>query len=196
MEKLDGSSVQSLQVSTSRQLRKIWLEETLSRQQCTCIVLSGRVPKTTLSLVTHGRLVVGLLESWRPLAGQMTGTHVFPLWRMLVLVFVCLYVRMRIVAHCSFKSKKEKINRRDEMATWLALSVVSQWPRYRSSPFASWRFLTFPFRSFSSLFLSFRSFSDYFFFFFISLTWFLPLPAMCWRWKLHLPSCRTRCVNP
>lgn len=56
--------------------------------------------------VRASRLVSSSRVASRPLAGQMTGTHVFPHWRM-ALIFVCVFRRS-----CQWEG--ERVNTREE----------------------------------------------------------------------------------
>lgn len=101
--------------------------------------------------VRAGRLVSSSRVASRPLAGQMTGTHVFPHWRM-ALIFVCVFRRS-----CQWEGERMNARgrkrRRDRRG--------AEWPRglpcvVSRPPFA----LPFPqnpraFRRFPSAFLLF-----------------------------------------
>lgn len=138
--------------------------------------------------IRAGRLVSSSRVASRPLAGQMTGTHVFPHWRT-ALIFVCVIRRS-----CrregegngeSARGRKKRGDWRGRMATWPALCCFGAPPPIRSSLSAeSPRFPTFPFCPFAFFPLT-RSYA-------VS-----PITVMSRRWKLRLSSlCRVRRVNP
>lgn len=109
--------------------------------------------------VRVGRLVSSSRVASRPLAGQMTGTHVFLHWRM-ALILVC------VVRLCwwegeweSARGRKRRRGRRGRMATWPALCC-----------FGGGSCLLFPFRKIPALPNVFLLLSFLLFFFSLNLT--------------------------